>query len=388
MAQLNITINEEEIQKIIEEKVNDTFARDILTKTFNLLMEKQRDEYIQADNYERSNSRNSQRNGYYEREYTTRVGTLELLVPRTRDGKFSPDIIEKYSRTEKSILLTMLEMYISGVSTRKVSKVVETLCGKNFSKSLVSSLTKQLDPIVQAWKNRPLNKNYPYIITDVIYIKIREYHRVVSKSVHIAIGIDEEGHREIIGFNIDDGENEYSWKEFFKSLKDRGLKGVKMVTSDAHLGLIESVKKEFVGCSWQRCQVHFLRNIMNVTPKKESKDFRELVKALMKIKEIDAARIVKNIIIESYEENPKYEKACNTLDDGFEDAFTYLTAGNKYNRLKSTNVLERQNEEIRRREKVIRIFPNVASAERLIGALLMEIDENWISSSKKYIDIN
>ncbi|MCR1880208.1 IS256 family transposase, partial [Ligilactobacillus murinus] len=209
MTQVHFTLNNKEIQSIIEHSVKDDVSKNILTTIFNQLMENQRTEYIQADDYERSESRQSQRNGYYERDFTTRVGTLELKVPRTRDGEFAPTVFERYQRNEKALLASMLEMYVSGVSTRKVSKIVEELCGKSVSKSFVSSLTEQLDPMVNEWQNRSLSgTNYPYLMTDVLYIKVREDHRVLSKSCHIAVGITEDGDREIIGFMIQNEESD------------------------------------------------------------------------------------------------------------------------------------------------------------------------------------
>ena len=220
MTQVHFTLKSEEIQSIIEYSVKDDVSKNILTTVFNQLMENQRTEYIQAKEYERTENRQSQRNGYYERSFTTRVGTLELKVPRTRDGHFSPTVFERYQRNEKALMASMLEMYVSGVSTRKVSKIVEELCGKSVSKSFVSSLTEQLEPMVNEWQNRLLSeKNYPYLMTDVLYIKVREENRVLSKSCHIAIGITKDGDREIIGFMIQSGESEETWTTFFEYLK-------------------------------------------------------------------------------------------------------------------------------------------------------------------------
>ena len=225
----------------------------------------------------------------------------------------------------------------------------------------------------------------PYLMVDVLFIKVRENHRVVSKSCHVAIGITEDGDREIIGFLIQDTESEESWSNFFDHLKSRNLKGLKMVISDAHKGLVNAIKVSFPGISWQRCQVHFLRNILSSVPKKDSKSFREQAKAIFRLTCIDAARVAKNLLVEAYEEQPKYAKACRILDEGFEDAFQYSVNGIAHPRLRSTNLLERLNAEIRRREKVIRIFPNVNSATRLIGAILIEQQDKWLESSKAYI---
>lgn len=388
MTQLHFTISEEDIQNLINTEVRNEASRSILTNVFNQLMEKERDEYLDNKAYQRDSRRITYRNGYYERDFTTRIGTLTLRVPRTRDGKFSTELFERYQRNEKALLLTMLEMYINGVSTRKVSKIVETFCGKTYSKSFVSSLTKELDEEVNLWRNRELNSSrYPYLMVDVVYIKVRENHRVVSKACHIAIGINEKGNREIIGLKISGGESETTWSSFFEYLKQRGLKGVKMVISDAHTGLVKSIKKTFTNVSRQRCQVHFIRNILSEIPKKNTEEYRRDIKALFKLQDIDLARTMKNEIFDKYEKENKYRKSLQILDEGFDDAFSYLSEDTIHNRLKSTNCIERLNEEIRRREKVIRIFPNEQSAIRLIGAILIDKDEEWIATSRKYIKI-
>ena len=386
MTHLHFTLKTEEIQSLIDKSVKDDLSKTILTTVFQQLMEEQRTQYIQANEFERSDERVSQRNGYYQRGWTTRIGTLDLEVPRTRDGKFSPNVFERYQRNEKALLTSMLEMYISGVSTRKVSKVVEELCGKKVSKSFISDLTKELDPIVKAWQNRSLtDKKYPFVMVDVLYIKVRETHRVISKSCHIALGITDEGDREIIGLMIQNSESDASWSLFFDYLKQRGLFGTELIISDAHPGLVSAIRKSFTGASWQRCQVHFMRNILTTVPKKNSKPFREAIKAIFRFTDIELARAAKNSLLEAYADQPKYQKACETLDQGFEDAFQYTVVGQGHSRLKSTNLIERLNQEVRRREKVVRIFPNVDSANRLIGAVLIDLHEEWISSNRKYI---
>ncbi|MFL2078231.1 IS256 family transposase [Marinilactibacillus psychrotolerans] len=383
---LQINLEPKQIQALIESSVKDDASKLILTTVFNQLMEHQRTEFIQAEGYERSDNRTGQRNGYYERALTTRVGTLELKVPRTRDGVFSPTVFERYQRNEKALLASMLEMYVSGVSTRKVSQIVEELCGKSVSKSFVSSLTAQLDPIVKEWQNRTLaGTKFPYLMVDVLYIKARVDNRVISQSCHIAVGITEEGNRQIIGFMLQNEESHETWTTFFDYLKSRGLTGTKLVISDAHKGLVSAIQTSFTEASWQRCQIHFMRNILSSVPRKGSKPFREAVKAIFKFTDIHLARKAKSALVEEYSDQAKYKKACRTLDEGFEDAFQYTVIGKSHNRLKSTNLLERLNEEVRRREKVIRIFPNTTSANRLIGAVLMDVHENWISSPRKYI---
>ncbi len=387
MAQVNFTLKLEDIPAIIKESGANELSKQLLTTIFNQLMINQRDEYIQVDDYVRNDKRVFQRNGFYDRDYMTRIGSLELQVPRTRDGLFSTDIFERYQRHEKALIASMLEMYIRGVSTRKVTKIVEELCGKSVSKSFISSLTSQLDDQVQTFLNKKFEVNYPFLFSDVLYIKVRENQRVVSKAFHCVLGINCEGGREVLGFDISDSESKESWRAFYEDLIKRGLKGVKLVTSDAHRGEIEAIKECFTGAGWQRCQVHFMRNVFNHLPKKNTQVVRSELKALFKMTNIQAARTLKNQLVDRYSE--QYTAMVETLDNGFEDSFQYCSIEEtNYSRLKSTNMLERVNEEIRRREKVIRIFPNEASALRLIGTILIDINDEWIGSNRQYISFS
>jgi putative transposase len=230
----------------------------------NEFMERERDYYLQAAAYERTSDRQDYRNGYYERDLVMNIGKVTLRVPRTREGEFSPTVFEKYARCEQALVLSMLEMVVNGVSTRKVTKVVEQLCGEQISKSFVSSLTEKLDPIVNAWANRPLNMMYfPYLFVDAMYIKVREDQQVVSKAVYIATALNKNNQREIIGLMVDHAESFDGWSRFFQYLKSRGIQSPKLVVSDAHGGLKKAIEREFIGTSWQRCNVHFKRNIFN-----------------------------------------------------------------------------------------------------------------------------
>lgn len=385
MTQIHFTLDKTELQALISNSGANEASQLILTKLFNVLMERQRDEYCNVTPYQRDDHRISQRNGYYERDLTTRIGTINLRVPRTRDSQFSTDIFERYQRNEKALVTTMLEMYVSGISTRKVGQVVETLCGKHVSKSYVSSITKLLDEEVTRFKERRIDKEIPYLMTDVLYIKVRENRRVMSKACHIAIGVDSKGFKTILGFMISDSKSEDSWHTFYQSMINRGLGNVEMVISDAHQGQVKAIQKSFTESVWQRCQVHFLRNVMDKLPRENTQEIRDEIKNLFRITDIDAARLYKTKLIDQHSE--KYKKMCACLDEGFEDAFQYTaSASTQYNRLKSTNLLERLNQEIRRREKVIRIFPNVESADRLIGTMLIDIDEEWSTSTRRYIN--
>ena len=384
MTQINLNLNMEQIQDIISNSGANSLAKQMLTTIFNQLMEKERDDYIQVDTYSREEHRNSSRNGYYERSYSTRIGRLELIVPRTRDGEFSPTIFERYQRSEQALLSTMLEMVVQGVSTRKVSKIVEELCGTSVSKSFISSLTSKLDEHVQSFLTRPLERHYPFILSDVLYIKVRENRRVVSKAFHIILGVNDLGERELLNFSISESESYETWKRLYEQCLDRGLTGLKLVISDAHKGEVRAIKETFGGVSWQRCQVHFMRNVFDKLPRKNTETVRDELKALFKMNNIELARNLKNRIIDQYRN--QYAKMVECLDEGFEDSFQYCSIEeSNYSRLKSTNMLERLNSEIRRREKVVRIFPNEQSALRLIGSVLIDVHEEWQSSARQYI---
>lgn len=379
MTQINITINLEDLKEKVENSSLESPVKSSLSLILNSLMEKERDEYINALSHERTDKRNGYRNGYYERELVTGVGSLRLKVPRTRDGEFSPSAFKRYERYDQALVLSMMEMVINGVSTRKVSKIVEELCGKRISKSFVSEITKSLDPVVNAWKNRPLNVYYfPYIYVDAMYIKVREDNKVVSKGIYIACGVNDKGFREILGIHVDHKESEESWSTFFESLKSRGIQSPKMIISDAHAGLIKAIRGSFLGTSWQRCTVHFLRNMVNTLPKKNTLEIREDLKNIFKTPELNHARELKNQFIEKYQDEKGVQKAIEILDSGFEDAMQYHAHPSKYHQyLKTTNMVERANREIRRRERVVSIFPNDQSAVRLVGSVLMDMNEKW-----------
>ncbi|MGG4508223.1 IS256 family transposase [Heyndrickxia sporothermodurans] len=387
MTQINITINLEDLKEKVEKSSLESPVKASLALILNSLMEKERDEYINALSHERTDERKGYRNGYYERELITGVGSLKLKVPRSRDGEFSTTIFEKYKRCDQALILSMVEMVVNGVSTRKVTKIVEELCGTSVSKSLVSNLIKSLDPIINDWKNRPLNTYYyPYIYVDAMYIKVRENRKVVSKSVHIAVGVNETGHREIIGLKINHTESTESWTSFFDYLKSRGLQSPKMVISDAHGGLVASIKESFLGTSWQRCCVHFLKNIMDTLPKKGTSEARQELKDLFRNSDLEVVRELKTRFTNKYEGTKGFSKAIEILDDGFEDAIQFLSHPVGYHKhLRTTNMLERVNQEVRRREKVIRIFTNEQSAIRIIGSVLMDIEEDWDKNKAPYL---
>ncbi|MGI6527443.1 MAG: IS256 family transposase [Caldicoprobacterales bacterium] len=386
MAQFNITLTEEELHGLFLNNNRDKAIEKLLEKIFNEVLKCQSAEQLCAEPYERTDKRKGQRNGYYDRELVTRVGTLNLRIPRHRYGEFNTELFERYQRSEQALLLAMMEMVVNGVSTRKIENITEELCGKKFSKSTVSALCKRLDPVVYAFKTRPLESHYPFLIVDALYLKVREDGRVKSKGLLIAVGINEQGYREIIGFQVSNTESESSWGEFFLSLKERGLKDVHLITSDNHKGLVNAVRRHFQGATWQRCQTHFSRNMLDNAPKALQSEIKEDLRKLYEAVDLDSARKVKDQIIDKYE--TKAPKAATLLDETFDDITAVLAIPLKYRkRLRTTNGVERLNQEVRRRERVIRIFPNEASVIRLLGALLMEQDEKW-QTGRKYFDMD
>ena len=279
----------------------------------------------------------------------------------------------------------MMEMVINGVSTRKVSAITEELCGKQFSKSTISELCKNLDPVVDEFRNRKIDSKYPFVIVDALYTKVRETGRVRSKGLLLAIGVRDDGHREILGFCVADSESETSWSEFFETLKQRGLVDVDLIVSDNHGGLVAAIRKHFQGASWQRCQTHFSRNVLDKTPKCLQPKIKQCLSEIYNAPKLEIARTLRDEMLETYADSAP--KAMETLESGFDDVMAVMTLPKKYRkRLRTSNSIERLNQEIRRRERVIRIFPNEDSLIRLIGAMLMEQDEKW-TTGKKYLDM-
>ena len=378
MAQLNITLNQEEIQALLLEDRGEAF-KNILQNCLNRFLQAESTEQLQAEPYERSENRTDCRNGSRERELKTRIGTITLQVPRHRNIPFKTLIFENYSRSEAALIASMAEMVVNGVSTRKVSRVMETLCGTSFSKSSVSEVCKDLDQTVQAFRARPLEDSYPFLTIDATYFKVRENNRIVSKAFMIAYATDAQGHREILGFNVYPKESKETWTDFLTELKTRGLKGLLMITSDAHEGIQQAISKVFPTVPWQRCQFHFSRNITDSVPKKYQRGLRTELTEMFNSKNIEEARRIRDRIIDDYRDIAETAMTC--LDEGFDSAMTVmcLPAGmRQYYR--TSNHLERLNRELKRRSTVIGVFPNMTSLLRLMGAVLVEIHESRINN--------
>ncbi len=382
MAQYQVTLNGEVLHDLFQK---DEGVALLLKQVLDQVLQAQATEQLQAGPYERSQERQGYRNGTMPHTLTTRVGTLTLRVPRLRSGQFSTDLFFRYQRSEQALVLALLEMVVNGVFTRKVTKITEELCGTEFAKSTVSDLCKRLDPLVGAWNNRNLGARYPFVLVDALVLKIREDGRVRSRSALIATGVNKDGYREVLGLMLGDSESEATWTDFFKWLKSRDLRGVDLIVSDNHGGLVKAVKGQFQGTTWQRCQTHFMRNILDVTPKSIQADIHGRVRALMDAPDPETARLLLDKVLADFV--PKAPRAMAVLEAGFDDATAVLELPERYRkRLRTTNGVERLNQEIRRRERVIRIFPNRDSVVRLVGALLMEMDEKWGSGSR-YLDM-
>ena len=364
----------------------DSGVAKLLESVLNQILQAQVTEQLEAQRYERTENRQGYRNGSYPHQLHTRIGTITLSVPRIRGGKFTTELFARYQRSEQALILTMMEMVVNGVSTRKVAQVTEELCGTEFSKSTVADLCKRLDPIVTAWNHRPLSDSrFPFVLVDALYLKVREDGRVRNRGVMLAVGVNTDGYREVLGLMLGDTESEESWTEFFNWLKSRGLRGVDLIVSDDHGGLVRSIRQQLQGVTWQRCQTHFMRNVLDASPKALKDEIHTHVRAILEAPNPEAARLLLQQTLAAYED--KAAKAMRILEAGFDDVTAVLSLPEKYRkRLRTTNSVERLNEEVRRRERVIRIFPNRESVIRLIGALLMEQDEKW-ASGKKYLDM-
>ena len=385
MAQVNITVDSELLKGLFTADGKDNAFAALISTILNQVLNAQASEQIGAEPYERSEERRAYRNGYREREMHTRVGTLLLAVPRLRNGEFNTELFQRFQRSEQALVLAMMEMVVSGVSTRKVTAITEELCGSSFSKSTVSALCMALDPAVTAFRERPLERRYPFVMVDAIYTKVRENGRIRSKGLMIAIGINEQGYREVLGFSCADSETEAGWTSFFRELKSRGLAQVEMVISDSHKGLVQAVRQCFQGVTWQRCQTHFSRNMLDVCPKKLQAEMKAALKSLYEANDYATAVLLRDNMVSRFQEEAP--RAAALLEEGFEDILAVLNLPfSLRRRLRTTNGIERLNEEIRRRERVIRIFPNEESLYRLLGALLMETHDAW-QSGKVYLDV-
>jgi len=384
MADVDVTLNRELVKDLLS---RENGLQELVQVIVNQILEAEMTEHIGADRYQRSDNRRTHRNGYRLRQLYTRVGELTLRVPQARDGSFSTEVFRRYQRSEQALVLAMMEMVVQGVSTRKVSAITEELCGRQFSKSTVSQLCGELDSRVNAWNERSLSDSrYPFLVVDALVIKVRREGAVRPTSALLVCGVNEEGFRELLGIYVGNSETESTWDEMFRWLRDRGLRGVDFVVSDDHRGLVAAIQRNFQGAIWQRCQTHMSRNVTGKAPKYLRSALTDGMRRIFRAEDRQAAEKAFERLVD--EMDGKASKALLTLENALDDVLAVLVLPQKYRkRLRTTNMLERLNQEIRRRERVIRIFPNEASAYRLIGAQLAEQHEAWISG-KRYLGMD
>ena len=350
---------------------------------FNECMKVERQQALGVAPFERGEARRGQANGFKPKTLKTRIGALSLSVPQVRGAEFYPHVLERGCRSEKALRLALAEMYVQGVSTAKVTKITEELCGCEISSSDVSRATALLDEELARWRNRALGA-VEYLIVDARYEKLREHGCVVDCAVLVAIGVDSEGHRSILGVSVSRSEAEVHWREFFKSLIERGLHGVKLIVSDAHAGLKEARQACFHGALWQRCQFHLMHNALQNVPKQELKsEVMDDVRAVFDAADETSATEQLGRVVRKYQSTaPKLAAWLEANVPESLSVFRLPAAHRK--RLRTTNMLERLNREIKRRTRVATLFPNEASLLRLVTAIVMELSEEW-ETGKRYL---
>jgi putative transposase len=379
MAQRKGIIDRDELKALLCE--DGDLLRRLVQPLVQEVLEAEMEQVLGASKGERTPSRVGYRSGYYTRGLVTRVGRLELRVPQDRQGRFSTEVFDRYQRSEKALVSALAEMYIQGVSTRKVRAVTEELCGHAFSASTVSSINRKLDDELATFSRRRLDMEYPYLVLDARYEKVRVDGVIRSQAALVAIGVNWEGRREVLGVELANRESRSSWRDFLMALRHRGLHGVELAITDDHAGLRKALQEVFPQAAWQRCYVHFLRNALDYLPRKADDDCLTELRWLYDRRNLDEARRDLGAWLCKWQD--RYGKLCGWVEDNIEQTFTFYhwpLAHHKH--LKSTNMLERINQELKRRTHVIRIFPNAASCLRLLRALAVEIHENWIEQHR------
>ncbi len=363
------------------------FLREIVERTLQQVLEAEMTAHIGAERYERGEERRGHRNGYKPRELRTRVGTLSLLVPQDREGTFSTQLFARYQRNEKALVLALMEMYVEGVSTRKVTEITESLCGTSFSKSLVSALAGRLDGELSAWRGRPLTApSYPYIYADARYEHVRVDGRVISQGVLVVSGVrGDDGKREILAVDVADTESESTYQELFRSLKNRGLSGVELVISDDHKGLRAAIDRHFQGAAWQRCQVHYTRALSGQVAPARRKQLAAGLREVWDAPDEERARARARELADEWRKS--HPKIAASIDEHVGECLTVFAFPPEHSRrIRTTNGLERLNQEIKRRSTVVRVWPNRESCLRLVTALCAEQSDEWVSGNR-YLDM-
>ena len=355
-----------------------------VTVLLNSAMVAERSDYLGAAPYERTASRLSYANGYKDKTVKTRLGAMLLRVPQTRDGEFYPQSLEKGLCSERALLLAIAEMYVQGVSTRRVKKIVEELCGLEISSTQVSQAAAHLDAVLDAWRTRELGC-YRYVVLDARYEKVRQGGQVLDAAVLLACGVSDQGHRDVLGCSVSLSEAEVHWRAFLSQLKDRGLYGVELIVSDAHEGLGAARKAVFPSIPWQRCQFHLQQNAGHYVPSVAMRaPVAADIRASFTAPDRDEAEHLLSKLLTRYQTSAP--KLVAWAEEALPQGFTVFTLPASHRRrLRTTNLLARLNEEIRRRTRVARLFPNEDSCLRLVSAVLMEIAEDWQTADKRYV---
>src|SRR4028118_1372705 len=367
----------EELKKLLSE--DEDLLKMLVEQTVQQVLEAEMEEALQAGKGERTGERLGYRSGYYNRTLITRVGKIELRVPQGRQGRFRTEVFERTQRSEKALVMAMMEMYIQGVSTRKVKAITEELCGHEFSSSTVSRIVQKLDEELERFACRRLEEPYPYLVLDARYERVREDGTVRSQAVLVAIGINWEGRRSVLAVDLASRESASSWKQLLLSLRQRSLTGVEFVVSDDHPGLRRAIQEVFPEAAWQRCYVHFLRNALDHLPRRADDDCLQELRWIYDRRDAQEAR--RDLAAWLGKWSKRYGKLCAWVEDNIEETLSFYRLPKAHHKnMKSTNMLERLMEEIKRRTLVVRIFPNAASCLRLVRALAVELDENWIEA--------
>jgi transposase-like protein len=353
----------------------------LLTWFLNLVMQLEAIQQSASEPYQRVESRKAHRNGYKDRSLKTRVGDLKLKKPQFREISFETKVFERYSRVEKALINAVIESYLQGVSTRKVQDIVSQFGIEDLSASSVSRISKELDAKVEEFLKRPIEHPIPYLFVDASYFKVRTDSKYVTKAFLVVTGIRDDGYREILGARIADGEDELFWSGFFQDLIDRGLSGVKLVISDGHKGIQKAVERPFLGASWQMCQVHFMRAVLRNVSKKYQKETADKLKMALE-DETKMHELVLDL------ECRGYAKSADTIERFRFSLGNYRAFPREHwRRIRTTNGLERINKELKRRTRVVGAFPNDKSLMRLGVSLLIDINEEWLTT-KKYLSMN
>ena len=360
---------------------DEAFIRSIVRAALQEMLEREMAEALGAAKGERTSSRLGYRSGYYGRTLITRVGKLELRVPQDRDGRFSTELFARYQRSERALVAALAEMYVQGVSTRKVKAITEELCGHGFSASSISAINKTLDESLAQFASRRLDEPFAYLILDARYEKVREAGVIAGQAVLIAIGIDRDGRRQILGVELANRESRSSWRDFLLGLRDRGLAGVEFVVADDHAGLKRAIREVLPEAAYQRCYVHFLRNALDYVPRKVDDDCLQELRWIYDRRDWAEARADLAAWIGKWQ--GKYPRLVGWVEENVEETLSFYRLPRQHHKhLKSTNMLERLNEEIKRRTHVVRIFPNAESCLRLVRALCVETHENWLEAHR------